>query len=139
MAEPVTHACVADTHALLFHAAGGKRLGHRAARHFRACEDHAAITYVPAAVLWETSCLVRVGRVDLHRSLREFFGDLFANPAWQLPAAGFSLDAMIDQLVADVVREEEGNVSAAARRLGVTRDFLRYRLGERKSEKDVTD
>jgi len=46
---------------------------------------------------------------------------------------------MIDQLVADVLREEEGNVSAAARRLGVTRDFLRYRLGERKPEKDVTD
>jgi ActR/RegA family two-component response regulator len=41
---------------------------------------------------------------------------------------------MIDELVTDVLREEEGNVSAAARRLGVTRDFLRYRLGERKTE-----
>ena len=61
------------------------------------------------------------------------------NPAWSPPATGFSLDAMIDQLVTDVLREEEGNVSAAARRLGVTRDFLRYRLGERKPEKDVTD
>lgn len=61
------------------------------------------------------------------------------NPKWQVPANGFSLDAMIDELVADVLREEEGNVSAAARRLGVTRDFLRYRLGERKSEKDVAD
>jgi DNA-binding NtrC family response regulator len=60
------------------------------------------------------------------------------NPRWQMPANGFSLDAMIDELVADVLREEEGNVSAAARRLGVTRDFLRYRLGERKSEKDTT-
>ncbi len=60
------------------------------------------------------------------------------NPAWQLPATGFSLDAMIDELIADVVREEEGNVSAAARRLGVTRDFLRYRLDGRKSEKDGT-
>jgi DNA-binding NtrC family response regulator len=61
------------------------------------------------------------------------------NPAWSPPPAGFSLDGMIDQLVTDVLREEEGNVSAAARRLGVTRDFLRYRLGERKPEKDVTD
>jgi DNA-binding NtrC family response regulator len=60
------------------------------------------------------------------------------NPAWQLPASGFSLDAMIDELVADVVREEEGNVSAAARRLGVTRDFLRYRLDGRKADKDAT-
>jgi len=61
------------------------------------------------------------------------------NPAWQVPASGFSLDSMIDELVADVLREEEGNVSAAARRLGVTRDFLRYRLGERKSDSNTTD
>ncbi len=61
------------------------------------------------------------------------------NPEWQVPATGFFLDAMIDELVGDVVREEEGNVSAAARRLGVTRDFLRYRLGERKSGSDATD
>jgi two-component system response regulator AtoC len=60
------------------------------------------------------------------------------NPAWQVPVSGFSLDTMIDELVADVLREEEGNVSAAARRLGVTRDFMRYRLGERKPEKDKT-
>ena len=65
-------------------------------------------------------------------------GDLrpWRNPAWQLPASGFSLDAMIDELVADIMREEEGNVSAAARRLGVSRDVLRHRLGERKPEKD---
>jgi len=61
------------------------------------------------------------------------------NPAWQVPATGFSLDAMVDELVADVLREEEGNVSAVARRLGVTRDFLRYRLGERKSPPEATD
>jgi len=66
-------------------------------------------------------------------------GQPWRNPAWQGPATGFSLDAMIDEIVADVLREEEGNVSAAARRLGVTRDFLRYRLGERKSEKHATD
>jgi len=50
------------------------------------------------------------------------------NPAWRVPATGFSLEAMTDELIADVLREEEGNVSATARRLGVTRDFLRYRL-----------
>ena len=61
------------------------------------------------------------------------------NPAWQLPADGFSLDAMIDEFVGDVLRDEEGNVSAAARRLGVTRDFLRYRLGERKPGSTATD
>lgn len=50
------------------------------------------------------------------------------NPAWRLPEEGFSLDAMIDATIEDALRETNGNVSAAARRLGVTRDFLRYRL-----------
>lgn len=50
------------------------------------------------------------------------------NPAWRLPEEGFHLDKMIDELVADTLRETDNNVSAAARRLGVTREFLRYRL-----------
>lgn len=50
------------------------------------------------------------------------------NPAWRLPDGGFSLDSVVSELVAEALRETEGNVSAAARRLGVTREFLRYRL-----------
>lgn len=50
------------------------------------------------------------------------------NAAWRLPAEGFSLDGVIDDLVAHALRETNDNVSAAARRLGVTREFLRYRL-----------
>ncbi|HEX3730500.1 MAG TPA: helix-turn-helix domain-containing protein, partial [Opitutaceae bacterium] len=50
------------------------------------------------------------------------------NPAWRLPPEGFSLDAVIVDLIAEGLRETENNVSAAARRLGVTREFLRYRL-----------
>ena len=80
VAEP---AAVTDTHPLLFHAAGGRRLGRRAAAHFHACEQRRAITYVPAAVMWEVSILTRLGRIDLRRSLREFFADLFSNPAYQ--------------------------------------------------------
>lgn len=76
-------AVVTDTHPLLFHAAGGARLGKRAARLFKAAEEQSAIVYVPVAVMWECSLLVRVGRVELGRSLEEFFGDLFSNPAYQ--------------------------------------------------------
>jgi len=50
------------------------------------------------------------------------------NPSWRLPAEGFSLDAAMDAFIAEAMRETEGNVSAAARRLGVTRDVLRHRL-----------
>jgi DNA-binding NtrC family response regulator len=49
------------------------------------------------------------------------------NPVWRLPETGFSLDAVTDELIAEALRETAGNVSAAARRLGVSREFLRYR------------
>ncbi|HVU31841.1 MAG TPA: sigma-54 dependent transcriptional regulator [Opitutaceae bacterium] len=58
-------------------------------------------------------------------------GPPWRNPAWRLPDAGFSIDDVIDDLVIDALRENNHNVSAAARRLGVTREFLRYRLAQR--------
>jgi DNA-binding NtrC family response regulator len=56
------------------------------------------------------------------------------NPAWRMPEEGFSLDATVDELIAEAMRETQNNVSAAARRLGVTRDFVRYRLPDAKTE-----
>ena len=56
----VTEAAVTDTHPLLFHAAGSRRLGRRAAEAIDAAERQAAIIYVPAAVIWE--CGLRPGR-----------------------------------------------------------------------------
>jgi PIN domain nuclease of toxin-antitoxin system len=76
-------AAVADTHAIIFHAAGGKHLGTRAAAMFAAAERRAGLIYVPAAAMWECALLARVGRIDLQRSIREFFADLFSNPAYQ--------------------------------------------------------
>ncbi len=81
MADP--EAAVLDTHALLLHAAGGRGLGPKAAAFLDRCEGRQAIAYVPAVVMWETSLLARVARVNLRRSVREFFADLFTNPAYQ--------------------------------------------------------
>ena len=81
MAE--TLSAVTDTHPLLFHAAGGRRLGPKAAQVFAACERREAILYVPVAVIWECTLLARAGRVNLRRSVRGFFDDLFSNPAYQ--------------------------------------------------------
>ena len=50
------------------------------------------------------------------------------NPAWQLPEEGFTIDSVIADLVAEALQSSNNNVSASARRLGVTREFLRYRL-----------
>lgn len=60
------------------------------------------------------------------------------NPSFEFPAQGFSLEEAIDRLVRKAVDQAEGNVSAAARLLGVTRDVVRYRLegkGVRRGEK----
>jgi len=81
VADP--QSAVTDTHPLIFHAAGGGRLGPRAAALFERCERREAVMYVPAAVIWECSLLARVARVNLRRSVRAFFDDLFSNPAYQ--------------------------------------------------------
>ena len=117
-------AAVTDTHPLLFHAAGGTRLGKRAAKVFGAAGRRAGLVYVPVAVMWECSLLARIGRIDLRRSLEDFFTDLFSNPAYQ------PLDLTPDQIyLADQARPNEDPfdalVCAAARSLDlplVTRD-----------------
>ena len=96
MADP--DAAVSDTHALVFHAAGGGKLGPRAAAFFNRCERREAILYVPVVVMWECSLLARVSRINLRRSLRAFFDDLFSNPAYQpldvTPEQVFAADAL---------------------------------------------
>jgi DNA-binding NtrC family response regulator len=61
-------------------------------------------------------------------------GPGWRNPAWRLPESGFSVERVIDALVTEALRETNQNVSAAARRLGVTREFLRYRLASARGQ-----
>ena len=122
MANP--QAAVTDTHPLIFHAAGTGRLGNQAARFFERCERREAILYVPAAVMWELSLLARVSRINLRRSVKAFFDDLFSNPAYQ------PLDLTPEQVfAADELRFTrdpfDGLIVAAAQSAGlplVTRD-----------------
>jgi DNA-binding NtrC family response regulator len=55
------------------------------------------------------------------------------NPSWRLPAGGFSIDAAVADLIALALQETNHNIAAAARRLGVTREFLRYHLNQQKT------
>ncbi len=121
MAEP---AAVTDTHALIFHAAGGTGLGANARAHFAAAEQRDALVYVPVAVIWEVSLLARAVRINLHRPVRVFFDDLFSNPAFQ----PHELDA-VQVFDADELRFTrdpfDALICAAARDLGLpllTRD-----------------
>jgi PIN domain nuclease of toxin-antitoxin system len=79
----VADAAVTDTHALLFHGAGGKLLGPRAAAHFRAADEGRALVYVPMAVLIEVAFLARAGRGGLRVPPSAWFERLFQNPAYQ--------------------------------------------------------
>lgn len=87
-------AAVADTHALIFHAIQSRRIGRRAAAHFDGTERRQALTYIPAAVVWEVAFLAKRGRLDIRRPAREFFADLFSNPSYQpydiTPAQAFT-------------------------------------------------
>lgn len=57
------------------------------------------------------------------------------NPGFAFPEEGFALEEAINRLVQLALRQSGSNVSEAARRLGVTRDYIRYRLhGGRKDK-----
>ncbi|MEE3061922.1 MAG: helix-turn-helix domain-containing protein, partial [Verrucomicrobiota bacterium] len=54
------------------------------------------------------------------------------NESYRLPETGFELEKEMLRLIDLAIRQANGNVSEAARLLGVPRDYLRYRL--KKSE-----
>ena len=74
--------------------------------------------------MWESSLLARVARVNLRRSVRLFFDDLFSNPAYQ------PIDLTAEHVfIADELRFTrdpfDGLITAAARHIDlplVTRD-----------------
>jgi PIN domain nuclease of toxin-antitoxin system len=115
---------MADTHALVFHAAGGRRLGAKAAAWFHACERREATMFVPAAAMWELCLLARTMRINLRRSPRTFFDDLFSNPSYQPLALTPAQILDADEL--RFTRDPfDGLICAAARDLGLpllTRD-----------------
>jgi len=108
-------AAVTDTHALIYHAAASPKLGREAARHFTRAEQGRALVYVPAAVIWEVGLLARGGRFNLRHSVRQFFGDLFSNPAYHAydlsPSQIFDADELgihrdpFDALICAAARE----------------------------------
>lgn len=57
------------------------------------------------------------------------------SPGYRFPDEGFILEDAVNRLVQLALKQAAGNMSQAARRLGVTRDFVRYRLyGDRKEK-----
>lgn len=65
------------------------------------------------------------GRSDASGSLGP---DIWFNEAFRYPDEGFSLEDSINHLIQHALNQSGNNVSAAARLLGVSRDYVRYRL-----------
>jgi len=58
------------------------------------------------------------------------------NSNFRFPPEGFMLDDAVAVLIGRALKQTGNNVSAAARLLGVSRDFLRYRLGGSKNRSE---
>ena len=59
--------------------------------------------------------------------------DVWFNPEFRYPADGFSLEAAINHLIHYALKQTDQNVSGAARLLGVSRDYVRYRLENKRT------
>lgn len=62
-------------------------------------------------------------------------GDWF-NAQFIFPHEGFALEEAINLLIHHALKQTGGNVSAAARLLGVSRDYVRYRLSGQKQPEE---
>ena len=54
------------------------------------------------------------------------------NERYQFPPEGFSMEEAINRLIQHALKQTDNNVSAASRLLGVSRDYIRYRLSGQK-------
>src|SRR4029077_15830677 len=59
------------------------------------------------------------------------------NPDFRFPAQGFSLESALGLLIQQALKQSGNNVSSAARLLGVSRDYLRYRLTGKKTDEET--
>jgi DNA-binding NtrC family response regulator len=63
-------------------------------------------------------------------------GGSWLDESFRFPEEGFRLEETIDQLMQKALDQAEGNVSAAARLLGVPRDYVRYRVNQKNRKPD---
>jgi two-component system, NtrC family, response regulator AtoC len=63
-------------------------------------------------------------------------GDAWFNEGYVFPPEGFQLEEAINRLIQHALKQTDNNVSAAARLLGVSRDYIRYRLSGQKPAGD---
>jgi PIN domain nuclease of toxin-antitoxin system len=76
---------VTDTHPLIWHGADKRaKLSRKAARIFDAAEDEQSLIYIPLAVFWETTILLKSGRVGLPEPFDHWHSGILTRPGFDL-------------------------------------------------------
>jgi DNA-binding NtrC family response regulator len=86
---------------------------------------------IERAIVFEESELAFEGLKTPIDTSKPLDSTAWLNPAFQFPSEGFSLESAIGALIQRALKQSSNNVSAAARLLGVSRDYLRYRIREK--------
>jgi PIN domain nuclease of toxin-antitoxin system len=82
---------VTDTHPLIWYASGKlSKLSRKALNAFNAASRGDALIYVPGFVLWEIALLLKIGRISLQESYRDWAEHLVAQPGFD--TAPFTVD-----------------------------------------------
>jgi two-component system response regulator AtoC len=92
---------------------------------------------LPEAAAHPTGLATGVGPVAATEGRPSLPGDWFV-AGYRFPESGFSLEDAILRLIHHALDQKQGNVSGAARLLGVSRDYLRYRLGASRPDPETT-
>jgi len=79
------------------------------------------------AIVFEESAVLDFAHLSSGEAPGEAVGHILNND-FRFPVGGIQLEEVINRLIALALRQTDNNVSAAARLLGVSRDYLRYRL-----------
>ncbi|MGC8744333.1 MAG: sigma-54-dependent transcriptional regulator [Verrucomicrobiia bacterium] len=89
------------------------------------------------AIVFEDKPVIDLEFLPVERNIlqqTDLTADDWFNPNFVFPDQGFSLEEAINRLIHHALKQTGGNVSAAARLLGVSRDYVRYRLGQIKKD-----
>jgi two-component system, NtrC family, response regulator AtoC len=87
------------------------------------------------AVVFEEGSVLSFAHLGGANAEREGKPD-WLNPEFRFGADEFTLDSATNRFIDIALRQTDGNISAAARLLGVPHDFIRYRLGRKKKKTD---
>jgi PIN domain nuclease of toxin-antitoxin system len=76
---------VTDTHPLIWHGADNRaKLSRKAARIFDAADDEQSLIYVPLAVFWEVTLLLKGGRIGLPEPFDHWYSRILRRPGFDI-------------------------------------------------------